>query len=145
VHLEINEAKKLTIPAGGKLSVRSGRQRDLRVERLRWRWHVRAVQGPSDRLGVAKSSIPRRGHINSKEAKEGYRLSCQVAVKQDMKLEVPPRSFRDQKVAVYRLAAIATWPPFIKELVLELPVGEEVGFKAGGYIQIEAPPHVGAL
>lgn len=30
---------------------------------------------------------------------------------------------------------------FIKELVLELPAGEEVGFRAGGYIQIEAPPH----
>ena len=31
---------------------------------------------------------------------------------------------------------------FIKELVLELPDGEDVGFKAGGYIQIEAKNEV---
>ena len=30
---------------------------------------------------------------------------------------------------------------FIKELVLKLPEGEEVGFKAGGYVQMEIPPY----
>ncbi len=30
---------------------------------------------------------------------------------------------------------------FIKELVLELPAGEVLDFRAGGYVQIECPPH----
>jgi len=80
------------------------------------------------------------GHINKKEAKEGYRLSCQVAVKQDMKIEVPHEAFETKKweCTVRSNRNVAT---FIKELVLELPEGENVDFRSGGFIQIEAPPH----
>jgi Na+-transporting NADH:ubiquinone oxidoreductase subunit F len=81
-----------------------------------------------------------RTHINRREAREGYRLSCQVAVKQDMQVEVPPEVFETKKwrCKVRSNHNVAT---FIKELVLELPEGEVVDFKAGGYIQIEVPPH----
>lgn len=81
-----------------------------------------------------------RSHINRREAREGYRLSCQVAVKQDMKVEVPPEVFETKKwlCKVRSNENVAT---FIKELVLELPEGEVVDFKAGGYIQIEVPSH----
>ncbi|MHC4939301.1 MAG: NADH:ubiquinone reductase (Na(+)-transporting) subunit F [Planctomycetota bacterium] len=81
-----------------------------------------------------------RAHINRREAREGYRLSCQVAVKHDMDVEVPPEAFETKKwrCKVTSNHNVAT---FIKELVLELPEGEDVGFKAGGYVQIEAPPH----
>ncbi len=80
-------------------------------------------------------------HINRGQAREGYRLSCQVKVKQDMKIEVPAEIFsiRKWKCKVRSNHNVAT---FIKELVLELPAGEEVPFRAGGYIQIECPPHV---
>jgi len=80
------------------------------------------------------------GHITKKEAAEGERLSCQVAVRQDMKVEVPPEAFETKKwnCTVKSNHNVAT---FIKEFVLELPPGEEVDFKAGGYIQIESPPH----
>ena len=81
-----------------------------------------------------------RTHINRREAREGYRLSCQVAVKGDMKVEVPPEVFETKQweCTVRSNHNVAT---FIKELVLELPEGENVDFKAGGYIQIEVPPH----
>lgn len=80
------------------------------------------------------------GHISRGEAREGVRLSCQVKVKNDLKIEIPPEIFhvRQWQCTVRSNRNVAT---FIKELVLELPPGEEVPFRAGGYIQIEAPPH----
>ncbi len=80
-------------------------------------------------------------HISRGEAREGCRLSCQVKVKGDMKIEVEPEIFsvKQWQCKVRSNHNVAT---FIKELVLELPVGEEVPFRAGGYIQIQCPPHV---
>ncbi len=79
-------------------------------------------------------------HITRGEAREGCRLSCQVKVKEDMKIEIPAEVFsvRKWECTVRSNHNVAT---FIKELVLELPAGESVPFRAGGYIQIEAPPH----
>ena len=78
--------------------------------------------------------------ISRKEAREGYRLACQVSVKEDLKLELPSEIFeiRRWQCTVRSNGNVAT---FIKELILELPQGEAVGFRAGGYIQIEAHPH----
>ena len=78
--------------------------------------------------------------VNRKEAREGVRLACQVAVKEDLKLQIPAEVFdvRKWECTVRSNRGVAT---YIKELVLELPVGEDVNFRAGGYIQIEAPPH----
>jgi Na+-transporting NADH:ubiquinone oxidoreductase subunit F len=80
------------------------------------------------------------GWINRGEAKEGCRLSCQVKVKNNMAIEIPAEVFsvRKWKCKVRSNDNVAT---FIKELVLELPEGESVPFRAGGYIQIECPPH----
>ncbi|MGL5359911.1 MAG: NADH:ubiquinone reductase (Na(+)-transporting) subunit F [Shewanella sp.] len=81
------------------------------------------------------------GHINKKEAKEGCRLACQVAVKTDMQLELDEAIFGVKK---WQCEVISNdnKATFIKELLLKLPEGEDVRFKAGGYIQIEAPAHV---
>lgn len=81
------------------------------------------------------------GHISRGEAREGCRLSCQVKVKQDMKIELEAEIFSVRKwtCKVRSNHNVAT---FIKELILELPEGESVPFRAGGYIQIECPPHV---
>ncbi len=78
--------------------------------------------------------------INRKEAREGIRLSCQVKVKEDMSIELDPEVFavKQWQCRVRSNRNVAT---FIKELVLELPEGEVVPFRAGGYIQIECPPH----
>jgi len=80
------------------------------------------------------------GYISRKEAREGCRLSCQVKVKEDLKIEVPPEVF-DVKEWTCRTRSNKNVATFIKELVLELPEGQEVPFRAGGYIQIECPPH----
>lgn len=74
------------------------------------------------------------------ELRQGWRLSCQVAVKQDMKIEVEPEFFgvKRWECEVVSNPNVAT---FIKELTLKLPEGEYVDFRAGGYVQLEIPPH----
>ena len=80
-------------------------------------------------------------HITKREAAHGERLSCQVSVKHDMSIEVEDEVFGVKKweCTVKSNNNVAT---FIKELVLQLPEGEEINYKAGGYIQIECPPHI---
>jgi Na+-transporting NADH:ubiquinone oxidoreductase subunit F len=78
-------------------------------------------------------------HFTKGEAREGWRLSCQVPVKQDMVVEVPEEVFGVKKweTTVESNPNMAT---FIKELTLRLPEGESVDFRAGGYVQLECPP-----
>ncbi len=95
---------------------------------------VRVFEGGGDILPTEES------HFNKREVKEGWRLSCQVAVKQDMEVEVEESCFGVKKweCEVISNENVAT---FIKELVLKLPEGEAVPFRAGGYMQLEAPAH----
>jgi Na+-transporting NADH:ubiquinone oxidoreductase subunit F len=79
-------------------------------------------------------------HITKGEAREGERLSCQVAVKADMEIELPEEIFGVKKWEC-EVISNNNEATFIKELVLKIPEGEEVPFRAGGYIQIEAEPH----
>ena len=82
-----------------------------------------------------------RTYFTKREEAEGWRLACQVPVKQDMDIEVPEEVFGVKKweCTVESNENVAT---FIKELVLKLPEGENVDFRAGGYVQLECPPHV---
>jgi Na+-transporting NADH:ubiquinone oxidoreductase subunit F len=80
------------------------------------------------------------GHITKREAKAGCRLACQVAVKQDMDIEVEDEIFGVQQWEC-EVISNDNKATFIKELKLKIPNGESVPFKAGGYIQIEAPAH----
>lgn len=78
------------------------------------------------------------GYFTRKEVQENWRLGCQVKVKNDMKIKVPEEIFGIQKwecevVSNYNVAT------FIKEFVVKLPEGENLDFKAGGYIQIDVP------
>ncbi len=79
-------------------------------------------------------------HISRREAGTGCRLACQVAVKQDMKLALPEEIFGVKKW-VCEVISNDNKATFIKELRLRIPEGEAVPFRAGGYIQIECPPH----
>ncbi len=105
--------------------------------------------GGKGSCGVCKVNVKKGGgallptevsHISRGEAREGCRLSCQVKLKDDMEIELPDEIFGIKKwtCKVRSNDNVAT---FIKELVLELPAGEAVPFRAGGYIQIECPPH----
>lgn len=81
-------------------------------------------------------------HITRAEAKEHWRLACQVKVKQDMEIRVPDEVFSIKKweCTVRSNDNVAT---FIKELVVDLPPGEILHFESGGYIQIDVPPYQG--
>lgn len=79
-------------------------------------------------------------HFTKGQAREGWRLSCQVSVKQDMEIKVPEEIFGVKKweTVVESNPNVAT---FIKELTLRLPEGEDVNFRAGGYVQLECPAY----
>ena len=139
VSISINGEKNIKVPAGGKLL------QALAAEKL----FVPSACGGSGTCAQCKVKIhsgggsilpTEEGLISKRDASCGSRLSCQVAVKQDMEIEVPEHVFGVKKweCKVRSNDNVAT---FIKELILELPKGEEVNFKAGGYIQIEAPQH----
>ncbi|MCK4765814.1 MAG: NADH:ubiquinone reductase (Na(+)-transporting) subunit F [Candidatus Aminicenantes bacterium] len=131
--------KSITVPAGGKLL------NALAGAKI----FVSSACGGGGTCGQCKVAVldgggeilaTEKSLINRKEARKGTRLSCQVPVKQDMKIEIEPEIFDVKKweCVVRSNHNVAT---FIKELVLELPAGEAVNFRAGGYIQIEAEPH----
>ncbi len=139
VKIEINGEKTITVKPGGKLL---GTLADAGL-------FVPSACGGGGTCAQCKVQIFEGGgsilptetsHITKREAREGDRLSCQVAVKQDMKIAVPEEVFGVKKweCTVRSNHNVAT---FIKELVLELPEGESVDFRAGGYIQIECPPY----
>ena len=139
VQITVNGQKELSVPVGGKLL---GCLSDNGI-------FVSSACGGGGTCAQCKVVVgegggdilpTERSHINNRDARDGVRLSCQVAVKHDMKVEVPPEVFETKKwrCKVRSNRNVAT---FIKELVLELPEGEIVDFKSGGFIQIEAPPH----
>ena len=139
VKITINGKKTIKVPAGGKLL------QSLAAEKL----FIPSACGGGGTCAQCKVKIHSGGgsilpteesYISKKDASCGDRLSCQVAVKQDMEIEVPEEVFgvRKWQCKVLSNDNVAT---FIKELILELPKGENVNFRAGGYIQIEAPEH----
>ncbi|MEK6269864.1 MAG: NADH:ubiquinone reductase (Na(+)-transporting) subunit F [Planctomycetales bacterium] len=140
IEILVNDQKTIEVPAGGKLL---GALSDAGIfvssacggGGTCAQCLVKVHDGGGDILATERS------HINNREAREGCRLSCQVAVKQNMAVEVPAEAFETKRwtCTVRSNHNVAT---FIKELILELPVGDDVDFKPGGYIQIECPPHV---
>jgi Na+-transporting NADH:ubiquinone oxidoreductase subunit F len=140
ITITINNEKTIKTSAGGKLL---GALADANL-------FVSSACGGGGTCGQCKVKVFEGGgsilpteqsHITKREAAECDRLSCQVAVKQDMKIQVPEEVFGVKKwqCTVRSNDNVAT---FIKELVLELPAGENVDFRAGGFIQIECPPHI---
>ena len=139
ITLTVNEDpdKALRTPAGGTLLA------TLAANKV----FIPSACGGKGTCGVCKVTVLEGGgamlptelsHVSRGQAREGVRLSCQVKVKQDISIELPPEVFsvRQWTCRVRSNHNVAT---FIKELVLELPPGETVPFRAGGYIQIEAP------
>jgi Na+-transporting NADH:ubiquinone oxidoreductase subunit F len=140
VNIEINGEKTITVPAGDKLL------QTLSNAGL----FLPSACGGGGSCAQCKCVVSDGGgsmlpteeaHFTRREANEGWRLSCQAPVKQDMKVEVPEEVFgvKRWECTVESNPNVAT---FIKELTLRLPEGENVDFKAGGYVQLECPPHV---
>ena len=139
VNIIINDEKTISVPAGGKL-LQTLASAQLFVPSACGGGGTCAQCRVKIHSGGGSILPTEEGHITKREAACGDRLSCQVAVKQDMRIEVPEEVFGVKKwqCKVKSNHNVAT---FIKELVLELPEGEDVNFRAGGYIQIEAPAH----
>lgn len=141
VTIGVNEdpSKAIKIPAGGKLLGALASKGIFLSSACGGggscgQCRVKVLSGGGELLPTEAS------HINKKEAQEGWRLSCQVNVKSDMEVEVEPEIFGVKK---WECTVISNnnEATFIKELKLAIPEGEEVPFRAGGYIQIEAEPH----
>jgi Na+-transporting NADH:ubiquinone oxidoreductase subunit F len=139
VTILINGERSVTVPAGGKLLQTLG-EADL---------FLPSACGGGGTCAQCKcivtegggSMLPtEEGHFTRRDAVEGWRLSCQTAVKQDMSIQVPEEVFgvKQWECTVESNENCAT---FIKELTLKLPEGENVDFRAGGYVQLECPPH----
>jgi Na+-transporting NADH:ubiquinone oxidoreductase subunit F len=95
---------------------------------------VRILEGAADILPTERT------HISRGDAARGVRLSCQTVIKQPMKIELPREVFGVKRWTC-RVRSNSNVATFIKELVMELPEGEELDFRAGGYVVIEAPPY----
>ena len=139
IEIIVNDERTITSKAGGKLL---GALADANL-------FVSSACGGGGTCAQCKVKVFEGGgsilpteesHITKREAAQGERLSCQVAVKQNMRIQVPEEVFgvRKWQCTVRSNENVAT---FIKELILELPEGEHVNFRAGGFIQIECPPH----
>ena len=139
VNVLVNNDKNISVPVGGKLLGA------LASHNL----FVSSACGGGGTCGQCRVIVNEGGGsilptetslITKREARNGERLSCQVAVKQDMSIAIPDEVFGIKKwtCKVRSNDNVAT---FIKELVLELPKGETLDFRAGGYIQIECPDY----
>lgn len=139
VEILINDEKTITVPAGGKLL------QTLAGNNI----FLASACGGGGSCAQCRCVVNEGGgsilpteeaHFNRREQNDGWRLSCQVPVKQNMKIHVPEEVFGVKKwvTTVESNPNVAT---FIKELTLRLPEGESVDFRAGGYVQLECPPH----
>ncbi|MAD57901.1 MAG: NADH:ubiquinone reductase (Na(+)-transporting) subunit F [Porticoccus sp.] len=139
VTIDINGEKNITVPAGDKLLL------TLSNAGL----FLASACGGGGTCAQCRCIVTEGGgsmlpteetHFSKREANDGWRLSCQTAVKQNMKVVVPEEIFgvKQWQCTVEANPNVAT---FIKELTLKLPDGESVDFRAGGYVQLECPPH----
>tara|TARA_B110000116_G_scaffold64549_1_gene55328 strand:- start:758 stop:1981 length:1224 start_codon:yes stop_codon:yes gene_type:complete len=139
VKISINGEKTLTVESGGKL------MQTLAANGL----FLPSACGGGGSCAQCKCVVnsggggmlpTEEGSFTKREASEGWRLSCQTPVKEDMVIEVDEEVFgvKQWECTVESNPNVAT---FIKELTLKLPEGESVDFRAGGYVQLECPPH----
>ena len=139
VTIEINGERKITVPAGGKLLQTLAGQ-DIFLSSACGGGGSCAQCKCIVESGGGEMLATEEAHFTRRDAAEGWRLSCQTPVKQDMKIRVPEEVFGVKKweCTVESNHNVAT---FIKELTLRQPEGENVDFRAGGYVQLECPPH----
>jgi Na+-transporting NADH:ubiquinone oxidoreductase subunit F len=151
-------AKRKLVPSGDvTITINEDASKALRVAsgdtllQVLARHHifVPSACGGKGSCGVCKVNVREGGgsilptetsFVSRGEQKRGCRLACQIKVKRDMKIEVAPEIFEVRKwqCTVLHNRNVST---FIKELKLALPEGEDVPFRAGGYVQIQCPPH----
>jgi Na+-transporting NADH:ubiquinone oxidoreductase subunit F len=140
ITIEINGEKNITVPAGGKLL------QTLASQNI----YLSSACGGGGTCGQCKCQVLEGGgdmlsteepHFTRRQARDHWRLGCQTPVKQNMKITVSEDVFGVKKFEC-TVASNPNVATFTKELTLRLPEGEDVNFRAGGYMQLECPPHV---
>jgi len=139
VTIEINDERTIEVASGGKL-LQTLADNEIFLSSACGGGGTCAQCKCIVKSGGGEMLPTEESHFTRRQAKEGWRLSCQTPIKQDMSITVPEEVFGVKKwnCVVESNENVAT---FIKELVLRLPEGEDVNFRAGGYVQLEAPPH----
>ena len=137
VKIKINDDKEFTVPTGGTLISTLGEQGI----------HLPSACGGKGSCGQCKCRVVRGGgdilptevpHFSRRQVQEGWRLGCQVKVKEDLDLRLPESilSIKEYECTVVSNKNVAT---FIKEFKVQLPAGEHMDFAPGSYAQIRIP------
>ena len=137
VKITINDDRELTVPTGGTLISTLGEQGI----------HLPSACGGKGSCGQCKCRVVKGGgsilptevpHFSRKQVQEGWRLGCQVKVKEDLALKLPQSilSIKEYECTVVSNKNVAT---FIKEFKVQLPAGEHMDFVPGSYAQIRIP------
>lgn len=82
------------------------------------------------------------GLLTPEEIKQGMRLSCQLKVKEDIKIDIP-EEYLNLKQYETQVVDLDNVTDIIRHVTLQLPEGEEMTFKPGQYIQLLAPEYEG--
>lgn len=138
VKIRINDEKEVEVNAGSTLLA------TLAAQKL----FLPSACGGGGTCGMCKCQVlsgggsilpTETGFFSRKQIQDHWRLGCQVKVRENMDIRIPPEVFgiRKWECTVVSNRNVAT---FIKEFVVQLPEGEELNFKSGGYIQIDVPP-----
>ncbi|MBW1761703.1 MAG: NADH:ubiquinone reductase (Na(+)-transporting) subunit F [Deltaproteobacteria bacterium] len=137
VHMVVNDDKDFEVQAGAKLltalaSVGLYLPAGCGGKGTCGQCRVKVLEGGGPLLPTEESLIGRH------EAAQHVRLGCQVTVRENVRVRIPDEVFgvRKWECTVRSTGGLST---FIKEIVLELPTGEHVPFRAGGYVQVECP------
>ena len=137
VHVLVNGDKEYSVAAGGSLlNAMAGAG-----------VHLPSACGGKGSCGQCKCIVEEGGgeilptetvHFSRKQQKEGWRLGCQVKVKQDLKLKIDESvlGVKEWECTVIGNRNVAT---FIKEYKVALPAGEHMDFEPGSYAQIKIP------
>jgi Na+-transporting NADH:ubiquinone oxidoreductase subunit F len=139
VTIQVNERSTIEVPVGGQL-LTSLAANDIFIPSACGgrgscgQCRVNILQGGGDILPLESS------HITKREAQQGVRLACQVTIEQNMRIQVPDTMFniKRRQCTVQSNKHVST---FIRELVLKLPEGECLDFRAGEFVIIECPPY----
>lgn len=139
VAVRINESIDITVPPGGKLHEALAARQILLPTACGGRGtcgqcRVQVLAGGGTLLPTERALINRR------DAAAGWRLACQVTVNDALQLRIP-EALLESREWTCRVRSNRSVATFIKELVLEMPAGESLDFKAGGYVQVECSPH----
>lgn len=139
VTITINGEKEITTETGGTLLSTLAEQNI----------YLPSACGGGGSCGMCKCQVVEGGgeilptevnFFSRKQQQEHWRLGCQVKVKENLKIRVPESvlGVRKWECEVVSNRNVAT---FIKEFVVKLPEGENLNFRAGGYIQIDVPKY----